>query len=326
MNGLKSLKDVPKTRPTDLECNIGLNKIKSLDAKSETKLEAKTEEPTRIAAKSDDVELKDMPAIAGNTSASLNNTQNKDVPAQEQLNQPRKTKKKSRPNKGKSAGLADAATDHPSSQDKTISELIIQAVLHQNPVITNNQSKQAQPEKQTYKITKADDESYILQGEETQTTITIHDPKNKMKIILYKRREESQLKDKLHYKKNINDWFEDQLNALGKKVNPENPDLNNPKHKKTLAIHSFSKLVDNFIERHGTKSTTSGRGKYSDKNETAIIIPGTLLYETGEQECGLFAYLIDEDGKCFHRMFDARNNTTFIRQISSKGCLDYYEK
>lgn len=67
-----------------------------------------------------------------------------------------------------------------------------------------------------------------------------------------------------------------------------------------IRIHRFSKLVDKYIPKLAIKDTIYN--PVSDETLERLYIPGRVTYkDTGNSYKCYFVYLLDKEGKCFHR-------------------------
>ena len=179
------------------------------------------------------------------------------------------------------------------------------------------------------------DGSYILDGQETSTTITIHNPKNKTLEIIFKTDKPSVPQDlpEINYTDWVKMWHQNPAEALEKQgyATFGSQKYEYPENRwKAIARHAFSPLVDNYISKWGTYSTVDSR-RVLGKKDILITIPGMLKYPNGTSETGVFTYLIDSTNKqWYHRMFTPQSNRQLIQDLASKGYFSpqmtgYYE-
>lgn len=195
-------------------------------------------------------------------------------------------------------------------------------------------------EKKPKKIKEADDGSYILNTEDTDLNITIHNPVNNTTEVIFKtdkpfQRAASELPP-IKYIDWVKNWFTDSQKAL------ETQGYTNPKNIKYTAehlrwkpiiLHRFSPLIDEYIKEWGTVTSTPSR-QVKGKKDILVTIPGKIIYPAGskpEEEPGVFAYIIDSDtGQWYHRMFTPGNVSSLIKDLFAKGYFSpemtgYYE-
>ena len=181
------------------------------------------------------------------------------------------------------------------------------------------------PPKPASIIKKASDDSYILEGEETEKNITIHDPKNKTVITLFKTNRPFSLKEKLPAK-NYTDWVQMWFKNWERALQIQGyTTLNSPKfttvseYWRPIAIHAFPLLVDDYIMQWGTLATIPSR-RDKTRQDFLITLPGAMKYPDGTQETGVFAYLIDSrNGQWYHRMFEPQSGTKLISDLFELG-------
>ena len=174
-------------------------------------------------------------------------------------------------------------------------------------------------------IKKALDDSYILEGEETEKNITIHDPKNNTVITLFKTNRPFSLKEKLPAK-NYTDWVQMWFKNPDQALQVQGyTTLNSPKftpvseYWRPVAIHAFPFLVDDYITQWGTLAAIPSRRDITRK-DFLITLPGAMKYPDGTQETGVFAYLIDShNGQWYHRMFEPQSGTKLISDLFELG-------
>ena len=169
------------------------------------------------------------------------------------------------------------------------------------------------------------DGSYILEGEETDKNITIHNPTNNTIEVIFKTDKPKQIAQQLppiNYTQWVQMWFKDPQQALEtqgytkegtKKYTPENLRW------KPIALHAFSRLVDTFIKQWGTATTVPSR-KNPGQQDLLVTLPGKIIYPDGTEETGVFAYLIDsKNGMWYHRMFEPQTGQKLISDLFEKG-------
>ena len=215
---------------------------------------------------------------------------------------------------------------HPEEQEKTIpvpiqeSPPAPQSVVKSCPIIQT-----PKPLQSAGKIKEASDGSYILENEETDKHITIHDPKNNTTIKLFKTDNPFAIKEKLPAK-NYTDWaqmwFKNPDQAL---IVQGYTNINSPKftavsqYWRPIAIHSFPLLVDDYIIQWGTLATIPSR-RDKTRKDFLVTIPGAMKYPDGTEETGVFAYLIDSrNGQWYHRMFEPQSGTKLIHDLFELG-------
>lgn len=175
------------------------------------------------------------------------------------------------------------------------------------------------------KIKEGKDGSYILEGDDTDKRITIHDPKNNTIEVIFKTDKPFRIKQHLPpiaYTNWVTMWFEDPEKAR------EIQGYNNPKNKryragepswKPAALHAFSVLVDDYIREWGTATTIPSRREKS-KEDILVTLPGMIIFPDGKQETGVFGYLIDsKTGEWYHRMFEPQSRGKILSDLFEKG-------
>ena len=198
---------------------------------------------------------------------------------------------------------------------------------HKERAIQKRKEKEERRKKLPIKIKESvTDKSFMLKDEETENNVTIHDEKNKTKIILYKSDTSFVIpKDSLppiNYTEWVKEWFKNPDQALTTQGyrNKENKKFT-PEHRYwfPIAIHSFALLVDEFIEQWGTQTTIPSRRK-PNRKDILVTIPGMMIFPDGTKETGVFSYLIDSDnGQWYHRMFEPQTGTKLIDDLFEKG-------
>jgi hypothetical protein len=178
------------------------------------------------------------------------------------------------------------------------------------------------------KIRTAADDSYIAEGAEDDIQIIIEDPKNDATITLFKTKinpaNAARLKNlpRKDYTPNVQQWFDNPKKA---RVDQGHTDPNSPKHRagepewKPIVLHAFSRLVDDYLYQYGTVGEINSRSE-KDKKDILITVPGKLEYPNGDEETGVFAYIIDsKNGKWYHRMFTPHASKNLISDLFAKG-------
>lgn len=195
------------------------------------------------------------------------------------------------------------------------------------PVLHRERSKSIEPivvvHETEFKKRYFADKSYI--DSEDETSYTIIDPKNKVRIVLYKtdllHKPTVQLAEQKPYTQAINEWF---ANPQAMLENQGYLDPSNPKFKfrnNAKFAHSFALAVDNFINQLGKQTTTHSR-IVPNKMDILITIPGVIYYDS-KSEPGLFTYIIDsQNGQWYHRLFVARTGQQLLTEYLQKG---FYE-
>jgi hypothetical protein len=189
--------------------------------------------------------------------------------------------------------------------------------------------KQEIERKQNTKIKQtADGSSYILEFEDIPTSITIHNQKNNTQEIIFKHESPFEI-DKsgknifpIKYTDWVNQWFVDPKQAIATQG------YNNPASLKfragepewkPIVLHAFSPLVDDYIKQWGRITTTKNR-RNPAQEDILITIPGKMIYPSGTEEAGIFAYIIDsQNGQWYHRMFTPGSLSELTRNLFEKG-------
>ena len=169
------------------------------------------------------------------------------------------------------------------------------------------------------------DSSYILEGEETDKNITIHNPKNNTIEVIFKTDKPNQITQTLpliNYTQWVQMWFKDPQNAIETQgYTKEGTKKFTPEHMrwKPIALHAFSRLVDTFIKQWGTATIVPSR-KNPGQQDLLVTLPGKIIYPDGTEETGVFAYLIDsKNGMWYHRMFEPQTGQKLISDLFEKG-------
>lgn len=177
-------------------------------------------------------------------------------------------------------------------------------------------------------VKKGDDGSYIEQDDEDDLKITIQDPVHGSSATIFKTKSSAKnsakLKSlpKINYTRWVNEWFEDPEQAI---ITQGYKDLKNPRFRAgqpdwmPIVLHAFPKLVDEYIYQYGTVSETPSR-KVAGKNDIMITIPGKMEYPNGNEETGIFTYIIDPvNGQWYHRMFTPSSHKKMAADFMEKG-------
>ena len=168
------------------------------------------------------------------------------------------------------------------------------------------------------------DGSYILEGEETETQLTIHNPKNKTVEIIFKTDKSAQNKNipPINYTDWIKMWFANPEQAL--KIQGYTtfggPKYEYPENRwKAVTGHAFAILIDDYVQQWSTQSLVDSR-RVKGKKDILITIPGMIKYPNGKSETGVFTYLIDSgNGQWYHRMFTPHTGRQLIEDLALKG-------
>lgn len=177
------------------------------------------------------------------------------------------------------------------------------------------------------KITKKSsiDESYILEGDEDASHAIINNKKNNtVEEILKSNNQNKPANQPLKYTQNIIDWLSNPVQAL-KIQGYQTPGHKNftAEHLQKIMIerHSFSRLIDDYINEAGIQGSTPNR-RNSNQKDILISIPGKITYSDKTQETGYFSYIIDSKTKeCYHRIFDPSNSKKMAKQLLDNGVL-----
>ncbi len=212
------------------------------------------------------------------------------------------------------------------------------APLLQTETAASATSELAVPQKELRKINESPyDASYILQGEDMATEVIIHDPQYGTVSTLFKTAKKSNIDPKqfipLKYTNWVAMWFKDPQKAL-KEQGYMDPKSNKyaleSRQQYIIDIHAFARLVDDYIPSLALVGQTPNK-KYPKQNDYLITIPGRIQYKNGEQETGIYSYVIDsQNGLCYHRMFEPQSGTKIISDLFEKGYFNpdmtgYYE-
>ena len=215
---------------------------------------------------------------------------------------------------------------------KEVSEILTEEAPAQAPDEPRTTPEKIQEEPQSeitvlpaQKIKEAIDKSYLLANEETDKNITIHDPKNKTIIKLFKTDNPYSITQNLpakNYTDWVHMWFKSPEQAL--KVQGYTT-INSPKFTAVsqywhpIAIHAFPLLVDDYILQWGTLAKIPSR-RDKTRQDFLVTIPGLMKYPNGKEETGVFAYLIDShNGQWYHRMFEPQSGTKLIHDLFELG-------
>lgn len=172
--------------------------------------------------------------------------------------------------------------------------------------------------------------------EETEVTIIIQDPKNSISIELIKRLSATELQDlgvqvkakvsitvPLTFSPNVLEWFENPQQALANQgyLDPAKARYAGTpeKQKEMIVYHSFAKVVDDFIVQNGFQTHTASRLE-PNQQDILISVPGSIEMN-GKQIAGLFTYLINAKGICYHRMFTPESFNKQMNDLLANGLL-----
>jgi hypothetical protein len=191
------------------------------------------------------------------------------------------------------------------------------------------QKRREEARKRNNKIQQTPDgSSYILEYQDTPTSITIHNNKNKTQEVIFKHEHPNEI-DRLglavfpiKYTDWVKQWFANPQEAL------ETQGYNNPASLKfragepewkPIVLHAFSPLIDDYIKQWGRVTTTKNR-RNPAQEDTLITIPGKMIYPSGAEEAGIFAYIIDsQNGQWYHRMFTPGTLSELTKNLFEKG-------
>ena len=185
-------------------------------------------------------------------------------------------------------------------------------------------------QKKPKKIKEADDGSYILNTEDTDLNIIIHNPINNTTEVIFKTdkpfQEAASELPPINYTDWVKSWFTNPQKALETQgyTDPKNINKYTAEHLrwKPIALHRFSPLVDEYIKQWGTVTFTPSR-RTKGKEDILVTIPGKIIYPAGskpEEETGVFAFIIDSrTGHWYHRMFTAGTVASLIKDLFAKG-------
>jgi hypothetical protein len=185
----------------------------------------------------------------------------------------------------------------------------------------------AKPE-EIKKIKIGVDGSYIEEGTEDDLKIVIEDPIHDTTATIFKTKNSpensAQIKalPKINYTRWVNEWFENPENAI---ITQGYKDPKNPRFRAgepawmPIVLHAFPKLIDDYIYHYGSVSQTPSR-TVKAKNDIMVTIPGKMEYPDGNEETGVFTYIIDPDnGQWFHRMFTPSSHKKMAADFMGKG-------
>ncbi|MEX0939783.1 MAG: hypothetical protein WDZ41_00310 [Candidatus Babeliales bacterium] len=164
--------------------------------------------------------------------------------------------------------------------------------------------------------------------EENNEHISINDPNNEIKILIFKTDQQNQPTINAtnpNYTHWVKAWFENPQKTLfdqgysdetSKKYT--HPDF----RKKTIITHAFSQLVDTCLTDWAKQSTTASRIT-KNKKDILLTLPGCIYYKNNQWETGLFTYIVDsQTGEWYHRNFVSRSGKELINEYFTKG---FYE-
>lgn len=198
--------------------------------------------------------------------------------------------------------------------------------------LDQEQKRKEEERKKNTKIKQTHDQSsYVLEFQDTPTSITIHNDKNKTQEIIFKHESSFEI-DKsakkifpIKYTAWVKQWF-DSPDAARQEQGYTNP--KSPKYRagepdwKPKVLHAFSPLVDEYIKQWGRVTTTKNR-RHPSQEDILITIPGKIIYPAGSQpaaEAGIFAYIIDsKTGDWYHRMFTPGSISELTKNLFDKG-------
>lgn len=178
------------------------------------------------------------------------------------------------------------------------------------------------------KIRTAADDSYIAEGAEDDIQIIIEDPKNDATITLFKTKmspaNAARLKNlpRKDYTPNVQQWFDNPKKA---RIDQGYTDPKSLKYRagepawKPIVLHAFSRIVDDYLYQYGTVGEVASRSE-KDKKDILVTVPGKLEYPNGDEETGVFAYIIDsKNGQWYHRMFTPHDSKRLLADLFEKG-------
>lgn len=177
----------------------------------------------------------------------------------------------------------------------------------------------------------SDGSSYVLEYQDTPTSITIHNDKNNTQEVIFKHESPFEI-DKsgkkvfpIKYTDWVKQWFTNSEKAREEQgyTSPKSPKYRAGEPEwKPKVLHAFSPLVDDYIKQWGRITTTKNRRNPSQE-DILITIPGKMIYPPGSQpqeEAGIFAYIIDSNnGEWYHRMFTPGSLSELTKNLFEKG-------
>ncbi len=176
-----------------------------------------------------------------------------------------------------------------------------------------------------------DGSSYILEYQDTPTSITIHNDKNRTQEVIFKHEHPNEV-DRLgatvfpiKYTNWVNQWFANPQEAIetqGYTDRTSKKFTNEQDRWKPIALHAFSPLIDEYLKQWGRITTIKNR-RNPAQEDILITIPGKMIYPAGSQpqeEAGIFAYIIDaKNGQWYHRMFTPGTLSELTKNLFEKG-------
>ena len=172
-------------------------------------------------------------------------------------------------------------------------------------------------------IKQTPDGSYILEGEETNTRIIVHNPRNNTINVIFKTDKPKAFSEKIipNYTSWVKQWLENPDQALiDQGYTTKGPKLTDPNlYWKPKALHGFSSLVDDFIQDWALKTEIQSRRNTKQK-DILITLPGMIIYPDGTQDFGIYSYLVDsKTGLWYHRMFEPESTQKIVKDLLEKG-------
>lgn len=174
----------------------------------------------------------------------------------------------------------------------------------QNPSTSCTSSapqQQAKPKKLPVEPLKPRSQDGSYTEYENDILVNINDPKNHVRLTLFKVSEPQNQFSHPTYTSNVTAWFENVERAL--EMQGYN-DPQNPKHKlhdTAPLVHSFARVADTYLTQCGVQSTIINN---KNREHIAITIPGLTIDQNEQEEYGLFTYFIDKkNGQWYHRNF-----------------------
>lgn len=167
-------------------------------------------------------------------------------------------------------------------------------------------------------------EPSIPEIQETSTKIIIQDLRNEATEIIFKSNHPNtvQINTAPAYTPWVDTWFNNPAQAIKEQgyTDPKNKKFTQPHlHWKAITLHAFSPLIDTYLAQWGTQGTIASRKTFGQQ-DILLTLPGAIVYKTGEQEVGLFTYIIDaHSGKWYHRMFTPESSQRLFEDLFSKG-------
>lgn len=177
----------------------------------------------------------------------------------------------------------------------------------------------------------ADGSSYILEYQDTPSSITIHNSKNNTQEIIFKHGRPYEIVKSgkkvfpINYTDWVKQWFSDPQQAIATQGYTDRTSkkftLEQDRWKPTI-LHAFSSLVDDYLKEWGKVTTIKNR-RNPGQEDILITIPGKIIYPAGskpQEEAGAFAYIIDSvNGQWYHRMFTTGSLSELSKSLFEKG-------